>query len=1227
MNEGPSKTRISWDAWQRDLRSIGFANPLLNFDANTFSQIDLQRAHPSGISQLNASGRSVLSNLFRDPLAFSRAYSAAKRIKDHAEHLESQQGIQALAMVSGLVNLGHHGFDLALPILIWPVHLNRKVDDFELLVDPVPEVNPGLVDAIEQASGVTIDQQELLRKLSGTADFLPVVLLENLNHQVAGRIDLDITRVVSVGNFAKSLVTLSNDFQPRETPLLRKLAGLVDEEQSRSDIHGSDSPALDPVVNSSEDAALVLDADSTQRRIIRRAVAGESFAVETLPGCGYTQTLVNLLAALAERGLRVAVVAPRRQTLNEISERFASLGLGGLAVRGHNTWFDVISSISRNEKAKPSNFDIAKVRYEAASAEIEKYFELLVSEDSKFGVTLTEALEELAKLSILPKAPKTNARIPKANLLELRERGEALVALYEAKELGELDVDAGDSLWFQARFADQAEADRILKDVTRLANQTLPALREQIDAFIAKAHFKPGSTVEDWGNYLRLFLGIRDTLARFNTDVFSRPLDDLIVATGPRHGEVKMSGSNRRRLKKVAKEFVRPGMSVSDMHQALTLASEQRKLWSDYSSRDSQPEVPAGINDAMVSYQALISDLSEIQAHLDNQEDSPILTRMPLDDLASSLDSMAANSKLIETIEQRNQVRARLKQLGLNDLARNLASIKPAREQLALELELAWWQSVLEYLISRDPRVMSYSRQQIDSLEDDFKTADRTLVSEGAADLAWKASVRWKDLLSQYSAEAANLRATLQNRSASLRQINAAAPNIAEELLGVVLLSPYEAAELIDSAQNFDTVVIADAAGTTVGDNLSVLRRANQVIAFGDPAIGAPDGFTIEVQEYAPLRDGGSVSVYQEVASSFGVEVLRQSWRPNGQTLGTLINHEFYQNRIHFIPTPGELFGRSNLSIEVLREGIGVASARSLESPDAEVQRVVQLVMSHAMNSPEQSLLVASPSKLHVSRLKAQLANQRKNAPEFDEWFDAHGREKFEITDLETLSHRIADRIIFSIGYGANQDGFAPTDLGDLSLPSSKRLLANLLVSARNRIDIVTCFDASQVEPSEGLDALALLKQVLLGEQAAVGLETDSDPLLDDLALRLTKLGARVVSNLAGSLPLVATFGNTAAVVYPDWSLAGETLSERIRLRPALLEALGWKVVRVHSFEVFSDPQALAVRIAEVIGMQVTKRSQPLFDEASFDERPEAWGDSQTANDARLKSDKPPHWG
>jgi hypothetical protein len=89
----------------------------------------------------------------------------------------------------------------------------------------------------------------------------------------------------------------------------------------------------------------------------------------------------------------------------------------------------------------------------------------------------------------------------------------------------------------------------------------------------------------------------------------------------------------------------------------------------------------------------------------------------------------------------------------------------------------------------------------------------------------------------------------------------------------------------------------------------------------------------------------------------------------------------------------------------------------------------------------------------------------------------------------------------------------------------------------------------------------------------------------------------------------------------------GDDLSEKIRLRPALLEAMGWIPIRVHALEVFADPQTLALRIGDKLGMRVSAKEQVLFDDPSFEETDAGWGESGQNNDQRLLGDKPPHWG
>jgi hypothetical protein len=187
-----------------------------------------------------------------------------------------------------------------------------------------------------------------------------------------------------------------------------------------------------------------------------------------------------------------------------------------------------------------------------------------------------------------------------------------------------------------------------------------------------------------------------------------------------------------------------------------------------------------------------------------------------------------------------------------------------------------------------------------------------------------------------------------------------------------------------------------------------------------------------------------------------------------------------------------------------------------------------------------------------------------------------------------------------------------------------------MLVSARYKMTIVSCFsayDLPEMRPEGATEYLPTLLKPSYNE--SIESDTfDSDPMLADLARRLKRFGVRVVEGFGKRIPLIASYGNQALIVEPDWSNNDLNYTERIRLRPQLLKLLGWSYQRVYSFEVFSDPQAVAERIATRFGIEVTPTMLNTAPVARvFEDSDAAWGDHNTSNDQRLREDKPPHWG
>jgi hypothetical protein len=425
---------------------------------------------------------------------------------------------------------------------------------------------------------------------------------------------------------------------------------------------------------------------------------------------------------------------------------------------------------------------------------------------------------------------------------------------------------------------------------------------------------------------------------------------------------------------------------------------------------------------------------------------------------------------------------------------------------------------------------------------------------------------------------------------------------------------------------SFDVALVLDGAGSSIAENYNGLARVNQAIIFGDDAIAAATGFNLEC-----LPDGGPErilpeSIFTRAKQVMPVEVLKRSYRMSGQVLGDYINSEFYGDRIIFEPSVNSYFGRSNAELVKLSS----TKASDPESLDSEVAQTLELIFHHATWNPQDSLLVATASQKHALKLEQALQEGMRGKAHLAEFFEGHGREKFEITTIQDLAHRIADRVIFSVGFGKDSSGSVPKSLGFVSHRDGNRYLANCLVSARKHLTIVSALAPTDlVDPSIiGCDALReLLAEIIT--PTVPSFEADVNPMIADLAIRLTKLGVSTRTNFSSRLKLVASVGEKAAVVEPDWGLLGYNLSERHRLRPMMLRGLGWQYLRVPSFELFANPEAVAQKIAIELGIEVSKKPQPLFEmePRAFEDTASAWGDPIDSNDQRLREDKPPHWG
>lgn len=80
----------------------------------------------------------------------------------------------------------------------------------------------------------------------------------------------------------------------------------------------------------------ILDADTSQTKVIAAARAGRNLVVQGPPGTGKSQTIANIIGVAARDGKRVLFVAEKRAALDVVHDRLESCGLGPLCLELHS---------------------------------------------------------------------------------------------------------------------------------------------------------------------------------------------------------------------------------------------------------------------------------------------------------------------------------------------------------------------------------------------------------------------------------------------------------------------------------------------------------------------------------------------------------------------------------------------------------------------------------------------------------------------------------------------------------------------------------------------------------------------------------------------------------------------------------------------------------------------------------------------------------------------------
>ena len=247
----------------------------------------------------------------------------------------------------------------------------------------------------------------------------------------------------------------------------------------------------------------------------------------------------------------------------------------------------------------------------------------------------------------------------------------------------------------------------------------------------------------------------------------------------------------------------------------------------------------------------------------------------------------------------------------------------------------------------------------------------------------------------------------------------------------------------------------------------------------------------------------------------------------------------------------------------------------------------MSLVLDHAINYPRESLMVITASPRHAVRVQQAVLAAFAKRSDLADFILKERAEPFMVATLEQSVAQSRDRVIFSVGYGRTPHGRMLSNFGPLGHPGGDRLLASAVTRARRSLVIISCFRPEDIASERVGHGVLALGEILAEAEARISqdpLPDDSDAMLVDLSRRLEALGLDTALGYRGRVALVASYQGKAIAIETDGIVGGMSLRESLRLRPEMLKRLGWHYLRVHSFELFADPESVARKIAIALG-------------------------------------------
>jgi hypothetical protein len=564
-------------------------------------------------------------------------------------------------------------------------------------------------------------------------------------------------------------------------------------------------------------------------------------------------------------------------------------------------------------------------------------------------------------------------------------------------------------------------------------------------------------------------------------------------------------------------------------------------------------------------------------------------------DLAAELDDYRDAADLIAALQQDSggkeewqayqAARAALAAYGLDVAVDFCISQHVPPEHMPAVLIRALLQEWAEHHLRTDPDLAMSRAADRDALITEYQELDRSLIAAATGDIIRACNARRprSDV-----GESAVIRreAEKKKKHMPVRTLIERTRHVTQAVKPCFMMSPLAVSQYLPSDIRFDVVIFDEASQVSPGDAINCIYRGSALILAGDQkqlpptnffAGSDPDDDEEWSEESDDTADFESILDLAKGSGAYRSLTLRWHYRSRHEALIAFSNASFYEGKL--VTFPSRHSAGPDVGVELFPVDGTYRRGTTRDNPD-EAAAVAERVIHHYDTRPGLSLGVITFSEAQAEAIEAAVSRARQDRPDLDRFFGTDRLRGFFVKNLESVQGDERDVLIFSIGYGPDENRKITMNFGPLNKQGGWRRLNVAITRARYRNEIVSSIHAGDIPEyvtSEGLRHLRRYLDYAARGMAALALDVSSggdaeSPFEESVIAVIRSWGYEVA-------PQVGTAGYRIdiGIRHPGhpgvYALGVEcdgyqyhsskVARDRDRLRETVLRGLGWNLHRI----------------------------------------------------------------